>query len=201
MALTLSIKQKIYFAFAILLASAVLSALVYQRLGHNVTKSVQQNTQLIESLVLASQGIEGHIINAQHLTSQALTTPVDTLNRRFSSYLNQVQGIANFMIHNIHSDEESTYGMSDRALIFIELIGRIEILALEIVQQAAPIINVKTLTFSEINALSHLLQQQLLQLGRNTPNQFPALSQLGFNLSDSHLELIHENYLSALKAV
>jgi len=198
MALTLSIKQKIYFAFAILLASAVLSALVYQRLGHNVTKSVQQNTQLIESLVLASQGIEGHIINAQHLTSQALTTPVDTLNRRFSSYLNQVQGIANFMIHNIHSDEESTYGMSDRALIFIELIGRIEILALEIeqqftalVQQAAPIINVKTLTFAEINALSHLLQQQLLQLGRNNPNQFPALSQLGFNLSDSHLELIH----------
>ncbi len=179
MALTLSIKQKIYFAFAILLASALLSALVYQRLGHNVTKSVQQNTQLIESLVLASQGIEGHILNAQHLTSQTLTTPVDTLNRRFSSYLNQVQGIANFMIHNIHSDEDSIYGMSDRAIVFIELIGRIEILAEEVdqqftalVQQATPVITVKTLTFAEINALGNQLQQQLIQQGLKTPNQF-----------------------------
>ncbi len=198
MALTLTIKQKIYFAFAILLASALLSALVYQRLGHNVTKSIQQNTQLIESLVLASQGIEGHILNAQHLTSQTLTTPVDNLRRRFSSYLNQVQGIANFMIHNIHSDEDSIYGMSDRAIVFIELIGRIEILAEEInqeftalIQQATPVITVKTLSFAEINALGNQLQQQLIQQGLKTPNQFAALSQLGFNLSRSHVELVH----------
>ena len=206
MALTLSIKQKIYFAFAILLASALLSALVYQRLGHNVTKSVEQNTQLMESLVLASQGIEGHILNAQHLVGQSLYTPVDTLNRRFSSYLSQVQGIANFMIGTIHSDEDSAYGMSERAIIFIELIGRIEILAQEtelqftaLIQQASPVIKVKALTFDEINTLSNQLQLQLIQQGRKTPKQFPALTQLGFNLSLGHLELIH--YLHQRKSL
>ncbi|MEY8205555.1 MAG: PAS domain S-box protein [Bermanella sp.] len=198
MALTLSIKQKIYSTFAILLACALLSALVYQRLSHRVTQSVEQNAQLIESLVLANQGIEGHIVNAQHLVSQSLHTPVETLDSQFSSYLSQVQGIANFMIYNMKNDEGSSDVMSEQTIIFIELIARLESLAQEtaqqfgtLIDQASPIIAVKTLSFADINALTQRLQRQLIQQGRKTPAQFPDLSQRAVSLSDGHLRLVH----------
>ncbi len=204
MALSLSIKQKIYFAFSILVASALLSALVYQRMGHNLAKSAEQNTQLIESLSLASQSIEGHIINAQHLVVQSMHTPLEELKIRLVSSLNQVEGIAHFMSQNIQQDEDSIYGMSQKVEVFILLITRMENLAHQTKQQfnsfikeVEPTIKQKVITQKKVQTMRLMLLHELLLMNSQDPQQSDLYLNLAFEISNIHLA--HLAYLNDLK--
>jgi two-component system sensor histidine kinase/response regulator len=177
MALTLSIKQKIYFAFSILVASTILSALVYMRLGQTITHSVEKNTQLIESLILANQGIAGHVLNAQHLLEQSLNTPTNDLNIRFAHFLNEVEGIANFQKSNLSHTDSSPYDIPDHAAIFIGTISNIEKISSHakidfntLIKKFAPLINVKTLNAQERAKNRQSLHGQLLQQVGLQPN-------------------------------
>ncbi len=169
MVLTLSIKQKIYFAFSILVTSAILSALVYLRLGQSVTQSVEKNTQLIESLVLANQGIGEHILNAQHLLQQSLNTPTNNLNERFSYFLNQVEGIANFQKSNLSHNNAATEDIPNHGAIFIESISHIEQISSAsnvkfnaLIKQFSPLIDRPTLNAQELEKIRRSLHQHML---------------------------------------
>ncbi len=193
MALTLSIKQKIYFAFSILVISAILSALVYLRLGQSVTQSVEKNTQLIESLVLANQGIGGHILNAQHLLQQSLNTPINSLSLRFSHFLNQVEGIVNFQKSNLSHNDADT---PNHAAIFIATISHIEQLSSAtnlkfnaLIKQFSPSIDIQTLSAQELERIRASLHQQMLAQVKLQPSLAAAVFTASHQLSEFNIKL------------
>ncbi len=108
----LSIKQKIYFAFSILVAMAVLSLLVSDRLTTRFSLQAEQNTLFIESLSLASQSIESHSLKAQLLFQKKQSLPLQQLSIKMQQHLNAIEGIANFM----QPDHNNKYSYLDNGL-------------------------------------------------------------------------------------
>ena len=95
---SLSIRHKIYMAFLAIFLSAVFSLITNDRLVSILAKNTETTTQLIETLNLGGQAIQGHTYQARELLNDILVQPTTETNKRFIEHIENINSTAGEML-------------------------------------------------------------------------------------------------------
>lgn len=93
----LSIKQKIYLAFAILISSVVITTLISNHINSEFNQQVKEITRTLESFNLASQNIQSHSYQAQIALKQFNNKKSNTFFDEFSEHIDSIIKITSLM--------------------------------------------------------------------------------------------------------